>query len=194
MFLVDVAVVFLLCGALYHNIHGEDDKRDLVATVTPVTVDTIHVDTNSLKETTCIDSIVVDSSVSVRDSLPTYEPLKKEFFAFGYKPYDYTPVKYTERELVLLTNVLYRESTSSKTVNEEIDQYLVVICAINRLYVNNNQPNESHVHTIMDIIYRTKSFTEPKRKFTTSFDNKHWVKCYNITKNVLDAKIPSSIS
>ena len=56
----------------------------------------------------------------------------KEWYLFSqYKlRYNYKPIKYTEKELTLLTNVLYRESRVSDTKNHMIDQYFVVICGI----------------------------------------------------------------
>lgn len=189
MVFIDLLIIFLLIGATRHYFNEKSNNSESVI----IKTDTVFVADKRESEvlmakadiTALYDSCLIDTV--------KYEKLEKEFFAFGYKPYDYKPVSYTQKELYLLTNILYRESTSSKNVHDEIDQYFVIICAINRLYINNKQRNESHVHTVMDIIYRTKSFTEPKRKFTTSFDNPHWVKCLNITKNVLDAKIPSYI-
>ena len=113
----------------------------------------------------------------------------KEWYAFSqYKlRYNYEPIKYTEKELTLLTNVLYRESRVSDTKNHIIDQYFVVICGIQVITVLKKYK------TITNLITKGSSFTMPKAKYKTYFDNKNWVNCREICKNVLECKIPDFV-
>ena len=113
----------------------------------------------------------------------------KEWYLFSqYKlRYNYKPIKYTEKELTLLTNVLYRESRVSDTKNHMIDQYFVVICGIQTITVLNKHK------TITELITKGSSFTMPKAKYKTKFNDDNWVKCREICKNVLECKIPKFV-
>jgi len=113
----------------------------------------------------------------------------KEWYAFSNSPlkYYYKPIKYTEKELNLFTNILYRESRVSDTKNHIIDQYLVTICGIQTITVMKKHKS------ITEMIKKGSSFTMPKAKYKTKFNDPNWIKCREICKNVLECKIPSFI-
>jgi hypothetical protein len=119
----------------------------------------------------------------------TFTLTNKEWYAFSKSKlkYYYQPIKYTEKELNLLTNILYRESRISDTKNHMIDQYLVMICGIQTITVMKKHKS------INDLIKNGTSFTMPKAKYKTKFNDANWVKCREICKNVLECKIPSFV-
>jgi hypothetical protein len=84
----------------------------------------------------------------------------KEWYAFSNSPlkYYYKPIKYTEKELNLFTNILYRESRVSDTKNHIIDQYLVTICGIQTITVMKKYKS------ITEMVIKGSSFTMPKAK------------------------------
>ena len=120
-----------------------------------------------------------------------YEPTHKEWYAFDNTwRYNYEPIEYTEEELALFTNILYRESRSSNNLSKEIDQYLVMICAVRRFHYDRG--NKAPIRCPRDIVTKCHSFTIPDNPHKT-LDNRHWYKCQKIVKNVFHCNIPSYI-
>lgn len=113
----------------------------------------------------------------------------KEWFAFlnsDYK-YNYEPIPYTEEELNIFANILYRESRASATLNQQVDQYFVAICGIQTIVGLKKHKS------IMDLAKNGHSFTWPKFGSQNRFDNKDWVQCRKVCKDVLECKIPSFV-
>lgn len=128
-------------------------------------------------------------------------PLFKEAYAYNYVlepnewyPYynsgfifSYNPVKYTEKELNLFTNILYRESGMSYNLNQQVDQYYVAICGIQAIIAMGKY------ETITELIKHGSSFTYPQNGFTSYPNDTLWTKCKVVCKNVLERNIPSFV-
>lgn len=120
-----------------------------------------------------------------------------EYFAFPRDSFDYTytPIKYTDYELLLFTNILYRESRDHSTLHTQIDQYFVCIAGIQRILC------EPHKYpTVEDMVFRSGSFSYPLHVLTMRFDStthprqyKVWMNCQKVVKNVLERNIPKYV-
>jgi hypothetical protein len=151
-----------------------------------------------------IDSICISVVDTVNETITQvckdtieYKREPKEWYAFeGSKfKYNYKPIPYTEKELNLFTNVLYRESGMGFTVNQEVNKYFVAIVGVMRIICENDK-----FKTISDMIKYSNSFTYPEYGTRMPYDSikrpneyKAWMHCKNVVKNVLEANIPSYV-
>lgn len=144
-----------------------------------------------------VDGVIVTNKINVDtfqivnniDTVYDYKFEAKEWFAFinsKYK-YQYDPIPYTDEELNIFTNILYRESRASQTLNQEVDQYFVAICGIQTIIGLKKHKS------IMDLVKNGHSFTWPAYGSTERYDNKDWVQCRKVCKNVLECKIPTFV-
>jgi hypothetical protein len=139
-----------------------------------------------------VDGVRVINKIDTFSNYSTIKhiPGKSEWYAYDKSLfyYDYKPLKYSEQELNLLTNILYRESgIDSTNIDHEINQYFVVICAIYTI----NSFNK--FNSITELINSGTTFTRPLNGHLNKDKVNGWNKCKEICKNVLECKIPSYI-
>ena len=172
----------------------ETVKNEINATVT---VDTICAEIDSCFDTICVNNEIKDCNIHEEESPIHYEKGPNEWYAFegsDFK-YDYKPIPYTEEELNVYTNIIYRETGMGLTMNAEVDKYFVGIVGIMRTLFENDR-----YKTITDMISKSNSFTYPAGGNRNPFDStsrpleyETWMFCNKVVKNVLDATIPSYV-
>lgn len=187
------------------------NKAETERTVYTTKIDTTYV---TVVDTIRLVDTIVTTKKSIIDKKPTIEQ-KKTIITYNKQPkewhlfdntwkYDYTPIKYSEEELTLLTNILMKESTSADSINQKIDQYLVMICAIRRLH--GKHALEEGIITVEDIILKCNSFLDGKdnarykkfkrkdcHKYTKKDYIKHFNQCQEVVLNVLNCNIPNYV-
>lgn len=135
---------------------------------------------SSTDSTDCVDSLEYDKVELIR--------LKKEWFAFDNSnfKYNYDTICYSEEDLNLFADILWRESRAYFTIGQRIDQYLVAICGIQTI-IGLKQHKDIH-----DLIYNGYSFTFPKTN-SKRRKSKAWIECRKVCKNVLECNIPAYV-
>jgi hypothetical protein len=170
--------------------------------------DTLFIDTikmvDTVKVVNKINKVKVNA-VKVKEETIKYTKSNKEWSLFDKNwQYKYDSIRYTNEELILLTNILLKESTSADSINQLIDQYLVVICAIRRLHGKHSL--DKRITRIEDIILKCSTFLDGKdnvrykqfkRKDCHKHNKKdyqvHYKHCESIVLNVLNCNIPAYV-
>lgn len=138
-----------------------------------------------------------------------------EWFPFlGFK-YDLDSLNWSERDKILFTNILFRESGSTViSRNHEIDQYFVAISAIRRYtdrkcgvaplvkyskkFVRFKNQAAKITHDAY-YVYRfvgafsMASYNKPTFKRNVKANQEAWEQCYKVVTNVLNGTIPNFV-
>ena len=184
--MIEFSILFgLLFAGFYLHVQTEEIQKSRYITKrdTVIIIDTI----------TKTDTVKIHSQSQYYDITPfalssqEYQKHSKEWYAFDSTwKYEYS-VNYNEKDLLILTNIIFRESGGIPTLNHEIDQYFVGICAIRVM-------QHYDISSVRDLV-RTKPTFSNTRGFDKRVlqDNPYWLQCYQVAKNVLDCKIPNHI-
>jgi hypothetical protein len=133
----------------------------------------------------------------------SYKKTEKEWSGFTRSiwNYKYGSMKYTERELMALTNVIYRESTSSNTPNKSIDQYLVMITAIR--VVQNKKRGKVNIADMLssggtftyitERFYTVPTFEIEKSSIPIKKRKELWLRCKRVALDVINCSIPEYV-
>jgi hypothetical protein len=183
----------VLCFTMLFGIAGLSQSSMTVTEKTDieaVIVDTICTEIDSCFDTICVNNEIEDCNIH-------YEKGPNEWYAFEESDfkYDYKPIPYTEEELNVYTNIIYRETGMGLTTNAEVDKYFVAIVGIMRILCENDR-----YKTITDMVSRSNSFTYPTYGNKSPFDSisrpleyKCWMLCRDVAQNVLNGTIPSYV-
>jgi hypothetical protein len=186
----------MICLTMLFGIGGLSQSS---VPVTMVKNEIMVSDTTTSKIDSCYDSDTVSIEIKQEPRIIDTQIQKQpqEWYAFensNFK-YDYKPIPYTEKELNLFTNVLYRESGQGFDRGAEINKYFVVIVGIMRILCENNK-----YKSVTSMIKNSGSFHYPTNGTKVPFDStsnpnqyKAWVHCKEVVRNVLNATIPSYV-
>jgi len=154
-----------------------------------------------------LDTVITPVNVVFRKSVEHWTP----FEGFSY---DLPGRMWSDSNKILFTNILFRESTGSNGIEEQIDQYLVAITALRRLdgknynelvvtkaYNKSKYPRYSKRCTRSDDKYyyiekfvgafSMESYNKPT--FGKKINRIAWDKCYIVVNNTLEGDIPSYV-
>lgn len=136
--------------------------------------------------------------VFTKDSLKEWEAFPRSEW-----DYNYDIIPYSERELMALTNVIWRESASSSDANRVRDQYMVMLTALR--VVQNIKRKKI---TLTDMLEKgtfqyvtEKYYTSPcynwdpkiKSEATLNEYKEIWLQCKQVALNVINCNIPKYI-
>jgi len=186
------------------------------------TVLTIKVVTDSIVKDSTIKDIKIPRIINLKPVFSTQidtgniNYTEAEWFPYKGFKYDLKALEWTDRDVILFTNILFRESGSTViSKNHEIDQYFVAISAIRR-YVDENldspvvivRYNKSFtrfknvaIKTTEDSYYVPRfvgafsmaSYEVPAFKRNKEANMKAWLQCHKVVLNVLKGEIPSHV-
>lgn len=208
-------VFVLLCALLilFSSAYTYHDKSDKSRMFNNEIVKALSViDSPQKAEIVVIDS--VEEKITYDDWFEyrfTYDvadrPFENEWAAFNHQwRYKYEPIVFKDSSYkILLTNILYRESGMlPKNQREEVDQYLVALCAIRWIQAHPEYLENPYIYRAFYIFTvpvndnRVPNFKLNKdgtkaSDYVYNLRRKSWLKCRAVVENVLECRIPKHI-
>lgn len=137
-----------------------------------------------------LDTLFVESTRLDKPKRNKIDHVSMEWYMFPQKSYDLPVSSWDAKDIILFTNILFRESGMLKDDRRWlIDKYFVAICAYRTYLEMTNKKivvGSKFVGT-----FGMEPYT--KRKFNHSWDEEAWNVCNEIVKNVLSNNIPSFV-